>query len=93
MGDRLATTDVPKIGGGAPLSRVNWVPILHNVARAEAYLHAKLSFIFHPSVWPQYTNVTDRTGQDNGLIAYGEALYKWSPRKLPSIKVGSTTDR
>jgi len=34
------------------------------VARAEVYLHAE----FHldpPTVWPQYTNVTDRrTGQD-----------------------------
>jgi len=32
------------------------------MARAEAYLHAE----FHldpPTVWPQYTNVTDRTGQ------------------------------
>jgi len=32
--------------------------------------------LIHPTVWPQYTNVTDRTGQtgrtdrtDNGLIA------------------------
>jgi len=47
------------------------------VARAEAYLYAK--FHLDPSVWPQYTNVTDRadrtreTGQDrqtdSGLIA------------------------
>jgi len=30
-----------------------------------------LSFILiHPTVWPQYTNATDRqTGQDNGPIA------------------------
>jgi len=30
--------------------------------------------LIHPTVWPQYTNVTDRqTGQtENGLIAYGE---------------------
>ena len=35
------------------------VPVLYSVARDEAYLHAK----FHldlPTVWPQYTNVTDR---------------------------------
>jgi len=26
--------------------------------------------LIHPTVWPQYTNVTDRTGQtDNGLTA------------------------
>jgi len=48
------------------------------VARAEAYRHAKASgILIHPTVWPQYTNVTDRqtvrqTGQDrtdNGPIA------------------------
>ena len=42
------------------------------------------SFILnHPTVWPQYTNVTDRTGQDrtdNGLIAYSEPFYKQSPK-------------
>jgi len=30
------------------------------------------------TVWPQYTNVTDRT--DNGLIAYGKPFYKQSPK-------------
>jgi len=26
--------------------------------------------LIHPTVWPQYTNVTDRqTGQDNGPIS------------------------
>ena len=36
------------------------------------------SFILiHPIVWPQYTNVTDRTGQtDDGPIAQGEPFYK-----------------
>jgi len=47
------------------------------------------SFILiRPTVWPQYTNVTDRqrgqTGQtdrtDNGPIAYGEPFYKRSPK-------------
>jgi len=38
--------------------------------------------LIHPTVWPQYTNVSDRTGQtgqtgqdrqiDNGLIAWDE---------------------
>jgi len=33
---------VPKIGGALSLwGRVSWVPILHNVAKAEAYLLAK----------------------------------------------------
>ena len=47
------------------------------------------SFILiHPTVWPQYTNVTDRTDKtdrqtdrtDNGLIAWGEPFYKRSPK-------------
>jgi len=47
------------------------------VARAETYLLPSFILI-HPTVWPQYANVTDRTdrqtGQDsghtdNGLIA------------------------
>ena len=41
--------------------------------------------LIRPTVWPQYTNVTDRqTGQDrqdNGPIAYGEPFYKRSPNK------------
>jgi len=41
------------------------------VARArEAYLHAKFHLDPYPTVWPKYTNVTDRTGQtNNGPIA------------------------
>ena len=52
------------------------------------------SFILiRPTVWPQYTNVKDRTGQTdrqtdretnrqtgNGLIAKGEPFYKRSPK-------------
>jgi len=37
-----------KLGGGcAPLGEESWVPVKHNVARAEAYLHAK--FYLDPS--------------------------------------------
>ena len=43
MGDRLATTNTGrKLGACAPfLGMGSWVPILHNVAWAEAYLHTK----------------------------------------------------
>jgi len=46
------------------------------------------SFILiRPTVWPQYTNVTVRTGQagqtDNGPIALGEPFYK----RLPDYRV------
>jgi len=40
------------------------------------------SFILiRPTVWPKYTNVTDkRDRQDNGPIAKGEPFYKQSPK-------------
>ena len=41
------------------------------------------SFILiRPTVWPQYTNVTDRTDRqtDNGPIVYGEPFYKRLPK-------------
>jgi len=40
------------------------------VAWAEAYRYTKWNLI-HPTVWPQYTNVTDRQ-TDNGSVAQGE---------------------
>ena len=37
-------------------------PHLTECAVAEAYIHAKWQlFLIRPTVWPQYTNVTDRT--------------------------------
>jgi len=48
------------------------------------------SFILiYPTVWPQYTNVTEKTDRqdrqnrqtDNGLIAQGKPFYKQSPKK------------
>ena len=43
--------------------------------------------LIHPTVWPQYTNVTDRRDrrdrtdrQENGPIAQGEPFYKRSPK-------------
>jgi len=45
------------------------------------------SFILiHTTVWPQYTNVTDRT--DNGLIAKGEPFYKRSPENGSPSAIG-----
>jgi len=45
MGDRFAIIDMGrKLGSCSPCRRGSWVRILHNVAQAEAYLHAK----WHP---------------------------------------------
>jgi len=44
------------------------------MAGAEAYTPVPSFILIRPSVWPQYTNVTDIQDRqtDNGLIAYGE---------------------
>jgi len=49
-----------KLGGYAPLGDGSWVPIEHNVARAEAYLHAK--FRLDPS--NRLASVHERDRQD-----------------------------
>jgi len=40
-------------------------PYLTHCGQGLGYLHAKLGLyiLIHPTDWPQYTNVTDRTGQ------------------------------
>jgi len=44
--------------------------------------------LIHPTVRPQYTNITDR--QDNGPIAYGEPLLVMVAQKtVPPIPRGS----
>ena len=64
------------------MGRGSWVPILHNVARAEAYLHAK----FHLDPSNRLATVHERYRQtDNGLIAQGEPFYKRSPKNHGSI--------
>jgi len=62
------------------------------VAKAEVYLLAK--FYFDPSnrlatVHQRHRqDRTDRTNkQDNGLIAYGDPFYKWSPKKKMVLSV------
>jgi len=64
MGDRLATIDMGRKVGGCALS----VGELGNTMSPGPRLTSVPSgILFHATVWPQYTNVTDR--QDNGPIA------------------------
>ena len=60
---RLATTDMGrKLGGAVPLIGGAGSP--SNAMWPERRPTSMPSFILiHPTVWPQYTNVTDRTGQ------------------------------
>ena len=74
----LATIDMGlKLGGSVPfLGRGAGSP--SNTMWPGPRPTCMLSFILsHPTVWPEYTNVTDRqrdrTGQNNGLIAWGES--------------------
>ena len=82
MGDRLATRGVcrkavgllcPLWGGGelGPPSNTMWP--------GPRPASIPSGILIHPTVWPQYTNVTDRDRTDNGLIAF----YKRS-RRNPS---------
>ena len=70
----------PKIGDCAPLGEGELGPhLIHNVARAEAYLHAK----FHLDPSNRLATMHERqrqTGQDNGPIAKCEPFYKRSPK-------------
>jgi len=51
------------------------------------------SFILiRPTVWPQYTNVTDRTdrqtdrtGEEDDPIVQGKSFYKRSPKNLEKL--------
>ena len=85
MDDRLATIDMGQrvgllcplfLGGGggggagSPCDRMWPWPRPTSVPSG---------MLIHPTVWPENTNVTDRT--DNGPMAQGEPFYKRSPRK------------
>jgi len=61
----------PKIGGRTLWERVSWVPIQHNVARAEAYLSAK--FHLDPS------NCLATVGLKLGWGCYAPFWGSWSP--------------
>jgi len=84
----LATTDMGRKlgavrlwGGAGSPSKAMWPGPRHTCVP---------SFILiRPTVWPQYTNVTDMTDrQRNGPIAYGEPFYKRSPKNV-SFHVGN----
>jgi len=73
---RLATTDMGrKLGAVPPFLGGTGFPS-NNVACAEAYQSTTMpSFILiHPTVWPQYTNVTDKTDRETGQTQPSVAL-------------------
>ena len=68
MADRLVTTDMgQKVGTAVPLSVGELDPHLTQCGLASI----PSGILIHPTVWPQYTNVTDReTGQRSGSTAW-----------------------
>jgi len=78
MGRKFGAVSILGRGSGSP-SNTMWLMVRRSFMS---------SFILiHLTVWPQYTNVTDRTdrqtGQkDNGPIAWGEPCYKRLPKNI-----------
>ena len=73
MGDRFATIDMARKVGASVLLYVGGARSLSNVmSHGPMSTSAPSGFLIHPTVWSQYTNVTDR--QDNGPVVWGERL-------------------
>jgi len=80
MGDRLATIDKGrKVGAAVPLSVGRWATS-NTMLPGPRPTSIPSGILIHPTVWPQYTNVTDiQDRQDNGPSwAQGEPFYKRS---------------
>jgi len=65
------------MGGGGSLSNIMW--------SGPRPTSVPSGILIHPAVWPQYTNVTDKT--DNGLIAQGELFYKQSRKNEETASI------
>jgi len=70
MGDRLATIDIgQKLGVGralCPFREASGSPS-NTMSPAPRPISVLSGILIHPTVWLQYTNVTDR--RDNGSVA------------------------
>jgi len=85
MGDRLATMDMGRKGGCCAPSRGGVGSPSNTMSPGQRPTSVPNGILIHPTVWPQYTDVTDRQpGQtdrtDDGPIAQGEPFYKQSPK-------------
>ena len=68
MGDRLATIDMGRKVGAAVLLPVgeSWSPS-NTMSPGSRPTSVPSAILIHPTVWPQYTNVTERQ-TDNGPV-------------------------
>ena len=77
MGDRLVTIGLRrKVGGAAvPLSTGGAGSPSNTMSPGPRSTSVPSDILIHPTVWPQYTNITNRTDRiDNGPVAQGEPL-------------------
>jgi len=78
----------PKSGGcsAPPLFRGSWFPS-NTMSPGPRPTSIPSDILIHPTVWPQYTNVTDKQDRqtDNGPITQGEPFYKRSPKNHTSV--------
>jgi len=71
----------PKIGGSTPFWGARAGSPSNTVWPGLRPTCTPSYMLIHPTVWPQYTNITERQDRtDNSLIAYGEPFYKRSPK-------------
>ena len=84
MGDRLPAIDVgQKVGAAVPLSMGPRSPS-NTVSPGPRPTPVPSSILIHPTVWPQYTNVTDRqTGQRSHSI--GRTVLQTVAQKLERL--------
>jgi len=72
MGSRARAKWAKNWGSAVPLSvQGSWSPS-NTVSSGLRPTSMPVGILIHPTVWPQYTNITDRL--DNGPVAYGEPL-------------------
>jgi len=89
MGDRFATIDVGrKVGAAQPHPFLGGAGFPSNtMSPGPRPTSIPSDILIHPTVWPQYTNVTDKQDRqtDNGPITQGEPFYKRSPKNHTSV--------
>jgi len=78
MGDRLATVDMDrKVGGRCPpLGGGELYPHLTHCGLGRSLASIPSGILIHPTAWPQYTNVTDRTDRQRSDSILGRTVLQ-----------------
>jgi len=84
MGDRLATVDKSrKVGSCCAPFRGRAGSPSNTMLPGSRLTSVPSGILIHPTIWPQYTNVTDMQGrQYNGPVASGEPLHVTVAQKV-----------